>query len=375
MTGGGADDTTNKQEIHFWCDMRRLAIILILMMGLPCWSLTQVVRYVDPDAGGGGTGVDWTNAYTSLWAWNTTENKDLVSADEYHTVHLRASGGTADTTVTILTSTWVTDATRYLEIIQDDAPSDGKWSDTAYRLYCQGSVKCIEVATENLYIRDMQLRCAPASSFQTSYGIFLTVNSNGNVEIDSCLIRCSGALTLVSEYGIALWNATNQAKVYNCTIYSDSANTTTSHGIYVNSASSLAVYNSTVYGFYSSGIRDAGSVTTATNCVVATNGDDFANGTTASYCASDDGDGGNAQDAVSGDWDNELTDANNGDFTLVAEGNCIGNGTDNPGSGLYLDDITGATRTTTWDIGAFEYGAGGGTDYASLWWWRRRHNN
>jgi len=54
------------------------------------------------------------------------------------------------------------------------------------------------------------------------------------------------------------------------------------------------------------------------------------------------------------DWSDELTDPGT-DFSLVVGSNSIGNGTDNPGSGLYSDDIIGTARTSTWDIGAFEY--------------------
>jgi hypothetical protein len=55
------------------------------------------------------------------------------------------------------------------------------------------------------------------------------------------------------------------------------------------------------------------------------------------------------------DWSQDVIDVDNGDFSLVADGNCIGNGTDDPSSGLYSDDIIGTARTSTWDIGAFEY--------------------
>jgi hypothetical protein len=38
----------------------------------------------------------------------------------------------------------------------------------------------------------------------------------------------------------------------------------------------------------------------------------------------------------------------------------VGEGTDNPGSGLYSDDIIGTARSSPWDIGAFEYTSGAG---------------
>jgi hypothetical protein len=38
----------------------------------------------------------------------------------------------------------------------------------------------------------------------------------------------------------------------------------------------------------------------------------------------------------------------------------VGTGTDDPGAGLYSDDITGTARTSVWDIGADEYVAAAG---------------
>ena len=119
----------------------------------------------------------------------------------------------------------------------------------------------------------------------------------------------------------------------------------------------VSMFNCTVYGCYW-GIYGPG---TLINCIVGgsyTVSTDF-NGTQTitNYC-SDEGLGSNPQGPSGSDWDNEFTDKDNGDFSLEAGSNCINNGTDNPGSDLYLDDITGAIRTSTWDIGAFEYAEG-----------------
>ena len=98
--------------------------------------------------------------------------------------------------------------------------------------------------------------------------------------------------------------------------------------------------------------------------MVGNNTDDFGAWTSASSsynCSDDDDVGTNKRTPSSLDWDNELADANNGDFTIVTGGNCIDNGTDDPGSGIYSDDIIGTTRTSTWSIGAYEDGLGSGT--------------
>ena len=98
----------------------------------------------------------------------------------------------------------------------------------------------------------------------------------------------------------------------------------------------------------------------AYNCIVFNNSDDFKGTITIDHCASDDLDGTNPVDISPGateadDWEACFTDYANGDFSLKSDSVCVGAGVDDPGSGLYSDDILGNTRTSPWDIGAFEY--------------------
>ena len=95
------------------------------------------------------------------------------------------------------------------------------------------------------------------------------------------------------------------------------------------------------------------------NCVSVGNTNDFElTGASISIynCASDDGDGTNAQVLVStNNYEDEFVDYVNNNFALVVDSVCIGNGLDDPGSGLYDDDIVGTQRSSTWDIGPHEY--------------------
>ena len=59
--------------------------------------MAEVITYLDPDAGGTGSGADWTNASTSMSAWETGENTNLVTDGDWHHLYCRASSGTADT--------------------------------------------------------------------------------------------------------------------------------------------------------------------------------------------------------------------------------------------------------------------------------------
>ena len=127
---------------------------------------------------------------------------------------------------------------------------------------------------------------------------------------------------------------------------------------------SAEIYNSTFRGDGSTvlGILDVGGSTVSIiNCAVFDSTDDFF-GTFAliDYCSSDDGDGTNA--VTPADWSTVFVDYTNGDFHLKStDTDLIGAGVDDPGSGLFSDDIDGETRTSVWDIGADEYVSAGVT--------------
>jgi hypothetical protein len=315
--------------------------------------MAQVVRYVDPDAVGGGTGLDWANAYTSLSLWDAGENTNLVTDNDYHTVHLRSSGGTADTTTCDLTG-WTTDATHYIEIIQDDAPATGVYDNTAYRM--EGTDKNILLIYESFVrVKGLQIQ-ATQTALGTVRGIYILAIAAGacDIRIQNVIVKgaCSGT---GGAYGIDINSANADVSIYNSIFYDLVSGAGAGyHGVMLNSGA-LDVYNSTIYNCYY-GMRRVNGTATATNCAVGNNTDDFFGTITVDYCCSDDGDGTNVQAPSGADWSNEFTDAANGDFDLVSGGNCIGNGTDDPGSGLYSDDIVGTARNSTWDISAFEFG-------------------
>lgn len=313
---------------------------------------TQVIRYVDPDAAGAGNGTSWADAYTALQTCLNSEATDLQVADEYLTIYCRSSSGTDDTTlVTSLTQTnYNTDATHYVEIIQSDFPSDGVWDATKYVLFDNNTGSAALTISAN-FVRIRNLQIIAKQSIAPRYCIqVISVPSGGSdIRVDSCILKGSTAVN--NLFGIYVNDADATLNIYNSILYNFPG--TNGCGINLN-AGVVNAYNVTVYGCTAKGFTRSSGTFTCINCISANNGDDFSGTITVDHCCSDDGDGTNAQTPSAGNWANEFTDAASGDFSLLVGGNCVGNGIDDPGSGLYGDDIIGTTRSSTWDIGAFE---------------------
>jgi len=300
--------------------------------------MAQVIRYIDPDAPGPAhDGTSWNDAYLSIAAWNTGEATDLVSDGDYHTVYCRASGGTADTTYLLPTAGWNTGAANF--------------DNTAYRIFNDDWFYAILSNANTCYLRikNIQIEVSDNGTWYRD-GIHFdsaAADTNNDLRVEQCIIK-GNYTNAVSGYGIRVsWGYMN-VKIWNTTIYGFvNSSDTDFRGIYSDYANDLDIYNCTIYGNYY-GVHVANGINgNLKNCAIGNNTDDvaFSAGMTIDYCCSDDGDGTNSQAPSGGDWDNEMNDPDNGDFTIIAGGNCVENGVNDPGTGLYSDDIIGTARS------------------------------
>lgn len=174
--------------------------------------------------------------------------------------------------------------------------------------------------------------------------------------ISNCLVKMPD-----NGNGLRVNNASAQFDIVNSIFYLPGTPGGSAEGIHVRNCATINIYNCTVSGCNQGMERDNGTVN-AHNCIVFNNVTDF-DGVfnIIDYCASDDDTGTNSQNLNengSGEWAAAMPNYVTFDFSLSVGGLCTENGTDDPGSGLYSDDIKGDARTSTWDIGAFEFISG-----------------
>jgi len=332
--------------------------------GTIAWGYDATSDIHNPTAHPNQTARDaqYTAAYTSLSAWEAARGGVAQSADTEYAI-IQTPWDVDDTVLVNLTFT--NTPTIIIRAI-GDARHAGVWDDGAsspHRLVAANAALAIlRISVSSVTVDGMQIYNTEA------------VDSSNN-----CLYAGGAAYTglrfsnliLVSENaeGIRLNNPGIQVKLWNIVIYCPDGGG--QEGLWIDAVSTCEFYNSTIEGFYEGVAIDA----VATSCslknnVIFNNTDDIFDGVgvTIDYNASDDGDGTNPQDftAEATDWNKVFTDYANNDYSLkdyTTSPCCVGKGTDNPGSGLYSDDIKGETRTSIWDIGAFEYPAEGGEEF------------
>lgn len=325
---------------------------------------TEVVHIIDPDA---GTGYD----YDSLYDWEAAEQGDLTGVrDEISVAKCRCTGGTADGRVSI--SGWTTSPTQYVKIWTDPAESyrhDGEYpSGNKFRVENTENNSTISAFSVDLVIDGI----ASQSGFDGNVKNFYfdsPVEYNPTIKISNCIIKCDQP----TNEGVAVLNFISEVILSNTIIYKPSGvdQGTTDEGVLcTSSVANVFVYNCTIFNFNDGIEQDAGTIYVK-NCAVFGCADDF-DGLTAGNidnCASDDGDGDNAVNISPGgtettDWAGHFVDYANGDFHLKSESNLIGSGANlyNDADYPFQDDIIGTDRGGSgadWDIGAFEYVAGG----------------
>ena len=302
---------------------------------------TLISHIIDPDNGGG-------TDYTSLNAWEVAQQRVLPTADEIARANCRASSGSADTTLVLITG-WTTDSTRYIEINGEQLDS-ARWDSSKYRLEGNDN-EVLNIYEDYVRINSFQIKLSYVASdtYEAALLVASQTASDNEIRISNMIIQGVTGGSTVKYIGCKLDGSNVIAKVWNCIVYGFPR-----RGIELD-VDTVDIYNCLVEGATSiDGFKDITGTTTCKNCVALNNSDDFDAIDTIDYCASDDGDGTNP--VTPADWTAVFEDWANGDFRLKSTDIDLKDaGTSDPGSGLFSDDIAGDIRSGSWDIGADEY--------------------
>ncbi len=291
--------------------------------------------------------------YTTLEACMHANEQDLVSNDKYLVVTIDGDwSGTEDTTSVVIDG-YTTDPTRYIKIFTAVAARhSGVYNTDYYRIVRSVGDFPLDIRDDYVWVDGIQIQYTVATE-TTTYGLYVNGTASGANAIDISNTIIKGVISnTVLPYGMRVFDINAIIRMWNCILYGFPK-----FGIRSNAASQ-AMYNCTISDATSGDGFDCNNGT-LTNCAIFNNLVDI-DGGSADYCATDDLDGTNAVNISPGgteadDWNDAFTDYANGDFSVKDDSSVLDDaGTDNPGSGLYSDDIAGNSRVSAWDIGAFE---------------------
>lgn len=329
---------------------------------------TTVIRYVDPNSSGGDGTTNAlsgaTAAYASLSAWEAARQRNLVTADEIERVICSSddAGSThaADTTAVTLDG-WTTDATRYIQI-EAASSHGGKWNTAKYRLQISNAI-AVNIYEDYIRINGVQIETI-TPSVDNRHGIYIEAGLTTYIRISNTIIKGHNHATYIQD-GISISTACGAVDIWNTVIW-NLYGLASSRCINSGTPGNCTIYNSTTSGG-GVGVRKAASSIVVCKNVLAVGASAGCfvrydvSGLTNYNCASSDAtadDFGGSGNIVNQTY--TFVNAANGDFHLIST-DPMNNGLSDPGSGLFSDDIDGVTRTGTWDIGADEYVAAGGS--------------
>ena len=284
---------------------------------------------------------------------------NLVTSDTTFNVVISGNWSSADTTTVSITTGYTTDATHGINIsTMGNARHHGVWSTNHYRIDKSSltySSAMLISGINNIKVDGLQLKQCNTGNYY-----ILRADTNATNLIFSNNIF-SGTANVYNPYAIG-FQAPYGVIFYNNIIFG----TATQKGVvfrYVQSISQVS--NNTVYGLNSGmEILDGGTAPILKNNIAYKNLTDYIgtyNATSTNNLSKD----ATSPNTAFRNATLSFADTLNGDFNLIStDTSAIGNAISLEAT--FTTDITGATRTVPWDIGAFKYIAQVVTSFGSV---------
>jgi hypothetical protein len=309
-------------------------------------------RYVNTASSPGGNGttnatVGANRAYASLGEWEAA--RQAVLADVEIVI---CEGATADTTgVTI--DGWTTTSTNYIEIKTDAAGRhDGKRNTSKYRL--DTTSRCIDIVEDFVRIDGLQFQITTSVGTQ---GIRSQAGASADIRISNCIFK--GVISGTSEVDGVL-HTVGTLRMRNCIFYDFVNGANFMGALYLGGSHAASyIYNCTFQNCYFGLNNDAGTVCTVKNTMAQDCTSYSFGGTYNAASTNNCYDSGSGAAPGSNSQTGEVTFVNEAsdDFHIDSSDTVAkNNGADLSADANYAfsDDIDGASRSGTWDIGADE---------------------
>lgn len=328
--------------------LKSFLFVFWLLLPLQVWATTTL--YVDTDA------TSPTHpTYSSLEAAITyLQGYNGGALDDDFVIE--CTGATADSTPVVIEN--ITTTTTYNLTIKQAATDEhgGTWNTNYYRVVMTTNDYAIIIESLHVNIDGLQVEVQDDKSCIRIASVPSSSGNEGLYYFTNNIIR-STSLSNNYDKGIAIDDTYLTVYAINNIIYgfdnfsSDAAISTESKDY-----NTLYAYNNIFYDCNRgilAGTETNTNVYAVNNAVIDASTDFDGTYTTLDYNAGDDGSGTNAVTPT--DWDAVFNDYANYDFTLIANSDLIDAGYDL--SATFSTDINGDTRSGTWEIGVYNYGA------------------
>lgn len=315
--------------------MRTAILFLCLLSCNVLGAVTWITNTVGP-----------SKTYSKLSDWEAGRNSNLTLGDGTNEV---AECYTMNDTTAVTVDGWTTASGKGILIYTPTTQRhDGKWKTSAYVM-----TATLQLNEDFVTVHGLQISNTVASGNGAAFKIWSVINADSDIRIGYCIFR--GNISGTGQgFGYFNYDSDAVVKIYNCIAYDFINGTVGCEAFDLRSNEKL--WNTTVSNCYKGFVRVAGSPC-STNCI-SQGGTDGYISMNGDYNVSDiasDPPGANSRVGA-------VTFVGAYDFHLSASDTVArGYGLDVSGGGIFSDDIDGVTRSGTWDIGADQYVAAGGS--------------